>query len=387
MKVAVARTLADVEALRPAWERLDGEHISSDVDFFLSHARHAPHVIRPHVVLLEEGGEPTGLAVGRLESARSPTRLGYAMVFNPHVRSLTVVYGGLLSQDSNVGRLIDAVNGSLAPGEADVVRIRMLRLGSRAYDVAREDAPFLRREHFRKPVTHWRSTVPGSLDEFLTARSKERRRHVRRYARRLEESCGGEVEVGRLHSRGDLDRLFADTFEVYQRTYQASLGVGFSQGELNRRLTETCMDRGWFRGYVLYLRGKPVAFWHGNVYAGVFWSVATGFDPAYGDTRPGTYLLMRLIEDLCADESVRTIDFGFGDAEYKSHFGDESWLEEDVAVFEPRPKPVAINLGLSGVRGTVRTAQALATRTGRLPAMRRRWRTRLGDRAASGVPS
>jgi CelD/BcsL family acetyltransferase involved in cellulose biosynthesis len=94
---------------------------------------------------------------------------------------------------------------------------------------------------------------------------------------------------------------------------------------------------------------------------------------------------MRLIEDLCADESVHTIDFGFGDADYKSNFGDSSWLEEDVAVFEARLKPVAVNLTLSGVRGTVRTAQALARRTGRLPAMRRRWRARLGERAASGA--
>ena len=76
---------------------------------------------------------------------------------------------------------------------------------------------------------------------------------------------------------------------------------------------------------------------------------------------------------------------GFGDADYKSHFGDASWLEEDVAVFDGRPKPVAVNLALSGVRGTARTAQALARRTGRLPAMRRRWRARLGERAASGV--
>jgi CelD/BcsL family acetyltransferase involved in cellulose biosynthesis len=385
VNIAVARTLEDVEKLRPAWEKLDGNHINSDIDFFLAHARHAPQVVRPHVVLLEEDGEPTGVAVGRLEHARSPTRLGYAMMFNPHVRSLTVVYGGLLAQDANVVKLIDAVRGSIAPGEVDVMRIRMLRLGSRAQHVARGDASFLRREHFRRPVTHWRSTVPGSLEEFLAARSKERRRHVRRYGRRLEESCGGEVEVGRLHSRAELERLFDDTFEVYQRTYQATLGVGFSRGALNRRLTEACMDHGWFRGYVLYLRGRPVAFWHGNVYGGVFWSVATGYDPAYGDTRPGTYLLMRLVEDLCADETVHTIDFGFGNAEYKSHFGDESWLEEDVAVFEPRPKPVAVNLGLSSVRGMARTAQAVARRTGRLPALRRRWRARLGDRAASGA--
>jgi CelD/BcsL family acetyltransferase involved in cellulose biosynthesis len=385
MSGVVARSLEDVETLRPAWEKLKGGHINSDIDFFLAHARHAPQVVRPHVVLLEEGGEPAGLAVARLENARSPTRLGYAMVFNPHVRTLTVVYGGLIASEANVGKLVNAVRGSIDSREADVVRIRMLRLGSRAYDVAREEASFFRREHFRRPVTHWRSTVPGSLDEFLAARSKERRRHVRRYARRLEESCGGELEVGRFHSRSELERLFDDTFRVYQRTYQATLGVGFSRDALNRRLTEACMDRGWFRGYVLYLRGTPVAFWHGNVYGGVFWSVATGYDPAYGDARPGTYLLMRLIEDLCADESVHTIDFGFGHAEYKSTFGDESWLEEDVAVFEPRPKPVAINLGLSGVRGTVRTAQSLARRTGRLPAMRRRWRARLGDRATSGM--
>jgi CelD/BcsL family acetyltransferase involved in cellulose biosynthesis len=335
---------------------------------------------------VEEDGEPVGLALARLENARSPTRLGYAMVFNPRVRSLTVVYGGLLARDDpSLRKLVAAVGGSVGDREADVVRLRMLRVGSDVYEAAREHAPFLRREHFRRPMIHWRSQVPGSLDEFLAARSKERRRHVRRYAKRLEEAYAGEVAVGRLNTRADLERLFADSEIVHRRTYQAKLGVGFSRGSLNRRLTEACMDHGWFRGYVLYLRGKPVAFWHGNVYGGVFWSVATGYDPAHADDRPGTYLLMRLVEDLCADESVHELDFGFGDAEYKSHFGDESWLEEDVAVFEPRPKAVAINLGLSGVRGTVRSAQAVLGRTGGLPAARRRWRTRLSHRAAEGA--
>jgi Acetyltransferase (GNAT) domain len=388
MRIEVARTPEDVEALRPVWERLEKRYINSDIDFFLTHVRHAPGVLRPHVVHLEDDDGGVGLAVGRLEDARSPTRLGYAMVFNPRVRSLTVVYGGLLGSDEGtVARLVDAVGASLGPGEADVVRIRMLPLGSAAYEAASEGVSFLRREHFRRPVTHWRSTIPGSFDEFLAALSKERRRHVRRYAKRLQESYGDEIEISRLNSRADLDRLFADSEVVHRQTYQAKLGVGFSAGELNRRLTEACMDRGWFRGYVLYLRGQPVSFWHGNVYGGVFWSVATGYDPAYSEERPGTYLLMRLIEDLCADEDVHAIDFGFGDADYKSAFGDQSWLEEDVAVFEPSPKAVAINLGLSGLRGTVRTAQAVVKRTGQLPAARRRWRARLSERAASGARS
>ena len=98
MNIEVARTTADAEALRPVWEPLQ----RPDVD-------QAPRVLRPHVVVLEEGGEPVGLAVGRLEIARSPTRLGYAMLFNPHVRSLTVVCGGLPVDEGNVGRLVNAV--------------------------------------------------------------------------------------------------------------------------------------------------------------------------------------------------------------------------------------------------------------------------------------
>ena len=46
-------------------------------------------------------------------------------------------------------------------------------------------------------------------------------------------------------------------------------------------------------------------------------------------------MLAKLIEDLCADES-HTLDYGFGDADYKRRFGDASWLEEDVLVYAPR---------------------------------------------------
>ena len=133
------------------------------------------------------------------------------------------------------------------------------------------------------------------------------------------------------------------------------------------------MDRGWFRGYVLYLRDTPAAFWHGNAYRGVFGAGATAFDPAFGDDRPGTYLLMRLVEDLAADPSVHTLDFGFGDAEYKRHFGDESWLEEDVA--RPASRPAArAELRPDHDAGRDQAAREAAERAGALNAPRRRRR-------------
>jgi CelD/BcsL family acetyltransferase involved in cellulose biosynthesis len=252
----------------------------------------------------------------------------------------------------------------------------MLPVGSSLHAAARAAAPLLQRRRFAPALVHWHCAIPGTFEEFLAARSKERRRHVRRYGRRLEEAHD-QVEVRLFTSRAELDQLFADSAAVHRTTYQAALGVGFSDDELGRSLTELAMDRGWFRGAVLYLDGRPAAFWHGNAYRGTFATSATGFDPAEAGSRPGTYLLMRLVEDLCADPNVDTLDFGFGDAEYKRHFGDSSTLEEDVVVFEPRARPLAVNAGQTAVLATAAAGRWALARSGHLRSARKAWRERL----------
>ncbi len=94
---------------------------------------------------------------------------------------------------------------------------------------------------------------------------------------------------------------------------------------------------------------------------GVFPTGVPGFDPAYADLRVGNYVLLRLIADLCADESIDTLDYGFGDAEYKRRFGTRSWLEQDVHVFARRRR----------VRGRTRPAERATARGARRRALRR----------------
>ncbi len=117
---------------------------------------------------------------------------------------------------------------------------------------------------------------------------------------------------------------------------------------------------------MLYLRDKPVAFWHGNAYRGSFGVISTGFDPAYAEDRPGTYLLMRAVEDLSADGSAQVIDFGFGDADYKRHFGDGFVEEQDVGIFERRPRTIALNAAHSALGGATAAGRAVAGSTGAL---------------------
>jgi CelD/BcsL family acetyltransferase involved in cellulose biosynthesis len=377
----VARDEDEVEALRPEWEALQGEELTSDIDFFLTYARNAPGMIRPHVVLIERDGSPLALVASRLERGRVPTRLGYKTIFSPEMRTLTIVYGGIVAAEDNshAGLILDSLRASLTPGEQELVRVRGLAPGSALHVEASERASALRRERFARATAHWRSGLPGSLDEFLARRKKKVRWQARKDVAQLAEAYGDELEVRVFRSPDELDRLFEDTGRVHRLTYQSALGVGFSDRPLNRALTELGMRKGWFRGYVLYLREKPVAFWHGNAYNGVFGLGPTGFDPAHADDRPGAYLLMRLIGDLCDDESVHTFDFGFGDATYKRQLGDHCRMEEDLVVFAPRPRPFAVNVLRNALHGTTQVARSLLAGS-RVDDLRRRWRSRLASR-------
>jgi CelD/BcsL family acetyltransferase involved in cellulose biosynthesis len=377
LSLHVARTAEEIEALRPTWAALQGPQLTSDLDYFLTLIRHDSAVLRPHVVVVEQAGAATGLVVARLEDARLRARLGYGVTYAPRLRMLTVAYGGLLGDCGPALAFPDVLRESLAGERVDVVRLRMLPVGSSLHAAASAAAPPLQRRRLAPAALHWHCSIPDSFEEFLAARSKERRRHVRRYQRRLEEAHEQQVEVRLFTSRAELDQLFAETDAVHRTTYQAALGVGFSDDELCRSLTELGMDRGWFRGAILYLGGRPAAFWHGNAYRGTFATSATGFDPAESASRPGTYLLMRLVEDLCADPTVDTLDFGFGDAEYKRHFGDSNALEEDVVVFEPRARALAVNAGQTAVLATAAAGRWALARSGHLRSARKAWRERL----------
>jgi hypothetical protein len=112
---------------------------------------------------------------------------------------------------------------------------------------------------------------------------------------------------------------------------------------------------------------------------------STGFDPAYAEDRPGTYLLMRALDDLAGEGVTHSIDFGFGDADYKRHFGDGFAEEQDIGIFEPRPRLLVINALQCALGGATAGARAVAAGTGALGSMRRQRREGTASRLKSLV--
>jgi Acetyltransferase (GNAT) domain len=380
----VLRSVPELGSVREPWLRLQDDQILADPDFFEA-SQQDPAVIRPHVVVLERDGEPEAMFVARIEQLRLVSRLGYRKLYAPEVRSITVVYGGILGDvDEDVFRLLLAsVRDSLANGEADIASFRYLPIDSPFYRIAANEAPFLSRQHKADVETTWELELPGSIDDVLQLCSSKTRKNLRWYARKLERTYEGQLEIRRYTRPGQIDDFFRDIEVVAPKTYQGGLGVALRDTPLHRARTSLCLERGWLRGYVLVLDGLPCAFHYGEVYQGRFRLGRPGYDPAFAEFGVGTYLLLKVLEDLCRDEAARVVDYGMGHADFKERFSTRSWEEGSVIIYAPTFRGARINLTRTGLETSIGVAKRVAGRANLTRSLKRRFRERAPGSSAS----
>ena len=281
--------------------------------------------------------------------------------------------------ESTATRLMDAALEVFATRDAEVIRLPGISIESPVARALEERVSGLRREVLVKPRTHHQLTLPNTFDEFLASRSKGTKKNIKLYRNRFERTFGADTELKLLSSPEDLTRMREDLEAVAGKTYQRGLGVGFADSPEERALLDLSLTRGWFRAYVLYVADAPIAFWTGWAYGDTFYTGATGYDPAFASHRVGTYLLCRMIEDLCGGPSIRTVDFGSGDAAYKHQFGSETWSEQDLLVFAPTVRAVGVNATRTAVQAADLGAKRVLRSAGWGDTVKTRWRSRLRE--------
>jgi Acetyltransferase (GNAT) domain len=377
--VRVARTVAEVEALRPVFESVGTSYVDAELDVALAVIRTRPGVVRPHVTVVESRGRPAALAVGRIEELPFRVRLGYANVYRPTLRTLRVVHGGISGEiDNEIARaLVRGLDEALARDEADILLVPVVRVGS-ALDRALEEIPAaIRRQRLVTARTHHRLVLPATFEEWLAGRDHKSRYNLTRSASRIEQAFQGRLTLDRLDRPEHYDRVVRDLERVAAKTYQRGLGVGFADTPERRALVRIGLDRGWLRAWLLAVDAEPVAFWQGTVRNGTLYANTTGYDPAYARFGVGTYVQVRMFRDVIADPHVRAVDFGWGDAEYKARFGTESWEERDIVVFAPTWRAVRANLTRTAVVAVDRSVRRHLAAIGGTARVKKAWRARL----------
>jgi len=374
----VVRSIDEVESLRPLWERLQGSDLPSDIDYFLTVARYHPAVVRPHVVVVRPpDAEPT-LLVGHLSRLELGHRLGLWLPFRPTVRAINV-YRGIVGEPAP--RALAAALRSLAGelgGAADAILLRNLERESPLFEAAMRVFPARARQRWMPPKVRWASDIGSTLADTLAPRSPKTRENIRRIQRRIAVDFGAAAEVRIFCEPSEAETLFRDLDAVAVKTYQTRFSTVFRHSEFERRLTEVGLRKGWYRAYLLYVHGRPIAFWTGYSYGGAFgWRGVTGYDPDYRSYSVGTYLLTHVLDDLSRDPDVRLFSLGPGDFPYKRFFGDRRWEEVDVRILASTPRGLWVNAVGSTVQGLqsgLARAQAIRRVGERADALRARRR-------------
>jgi hypothetical protein len=373
-----AATSEACDSLRDAWADLEPARIDADPDFLGAVAGVRPEVLSPYVAAIGvDDAEWAAMAVGRLETIAVPCRLGYQRVPSPRLRTITIVDGGMIG-DLDVDRaerLVRDLVAAVDRGDAEALAFHKLRVGSPVHDAVMRVGAGLPRRRFRvdAPRSRWLLDLPDTLAAYRSSRSRSTRESLKRYEKKFERDFAGRYELRRFDQPGDLESILADMEPVAAKTYQRTLGVGFADNAEFRALIELGLRRGWFRAWVLYIDGGPVAFWFGFGYRGVFLIGSPGYDPALGDYRVGNYVHLRMVDDLCQDPTIMSVDYGSGDAEYKRRFGTSETEEQDVLVFGPGGRALGARLELDAAAALNRLAKRMVG--GRLAeTIRKRWR-------------
>ena len=377
-RVEVVRTVEEIERLKLVWDAVAWERDDAEFHEFLARVRLRDNVVSPFAILVFLGARPVAAVAARIELRPLQTNVGYRVVYAPKVTVLQVVPGGIVSSDAGaLALLVDALAAALADGEADVVALPPLPVDSDLYAVVRSLGGPLERQRFVAAWTRRQLALPAAFAEFLASRSRTTRRGVRNAANRLEAEFGETLRVETVREPGHLDRLVRDLDTVAGATYQRTLGAGFADTPEQRELLRVGLEQGRVLAYLLYIGDQPIAYWLCSVHRGTMYLTTGGFDHAYASQRVGVYLLMRVLEDACADPLVRTFDFGPGDTDYKRWFSDEGVRERNLFVFAPTFRARRINAVRTAILGVALIARKLADATRLTARLRGRWKRRL----------
>jgi hypothetical protein len=340
------RDLHELEALRAIWKSWPGTR-DSDLDFFSGVVRSRGRGCRPHVILLTRNTRPDAILVGLRERRKLPFRMGCFTICEPEVNVLEFVSGGLRgnASEENCAAFVRQAMRSLDEGDADMALWENLDVQSPLYKCAHQWPRFALRDHFPCIDDHWwLRNFPKGLDAFFMSLSRSQRSKLRRKYKNVLARFQGKAQVRCFRSLADLESAIADMEEIASKTDKRRVfGLGFFDTPQVREQMAVAAERGWLRIYILYLEQKPAAFWRGTVYGHCLQGDHVGYDPVWREFSPGIFLFLNILESL-RDDDIKSIDFGYGNTQFKQCLGDLRRLESRLHIYAPTLRGILLNL-------------------------------------------
>ncbi|MCB0165111.1 MAG: GNAT family N-acetyltransferase [Anaerolineae bacterium] len=340
--VFIARTIEEIEKIREGWQNLR-PYPTANIDYFLTELKTHSEIVRPYVLTIRNNGRLIAMLVGRIEDKQIEFKVGYKPLFNPKVRVLNIIEGGIIGDTSfEVCALyMSYLQKALQLQEADLVSFSDIPTDSYLYWLGTTQTGLISKDYEPHPNIQYRMTIPASLEDFYSLRKNKK--NLRKRVRKLEKDFSGRVAIKCYKTPQDVNQLCQDLEKVSSKTFKKATGDAFVNDAKTRNYLTLLAENGHLLAYVLYIDDKPIAFEGILKYKDVYFSHECGYDPDYETYRPGTYLMLKVIDQLSNDDQIQFMDWAAGDYEYKSRFCDLNWNVASFYIFQPSLRGIKLN--------------------------------------------
>jgi len=182
-------------------------------------------------------------------------------------------------------------------------------------------------QRFRRSVSPY-LTLSTSWDEYSRTRSRNFRKHLKKYWRLLEQA--GRLEVSRMQPGDDLAGWMDDVFAVNDVSWKAERGTNlFRSPEIRgffAALVPALAAQGWIDLHAIRLDGKLAVYELCFDYGGKLFSYNGAYRAELGQGSPGTALTAAVIESAC-DRGRSEYDMLRGAESYKLRWSESSRTE------------------------------------------------------------
>lgn len=174
--------------------------------------------------------------------------------------------------------------------------------------------------------------LSGTFEDYLATQfSAKTRQNLKRSVRKLKALNDDQPLLEVVTEPEHILGFLSEAAAISEQTFQTRLlDVGLLDTPRRREhLHKTAMS-GDARGYLLRLQGQAIAFAWCRHRAGRLVYDIIGYLPQHAQHSPGTVLLYLILEDLFNAGKYEALDFGVGEAQYKSMFATREEVLADV---------------------------------------------------------
>lgn len=188
--------------------------------------------------------------------------------------------------------------------------------------------------------------LPRTSAEYFGKFSSKTRNTFRRKEKKL-----GNIRVVRCSTADQVPDFLRDAHQISVNTWQTEqFGLRVRNDASDLAQFTFLASQGALRAYLLYQDDTPMAFIIGNQHRGLYRYEEVGFDRKYFSLSPGQTLLIKVLDDMFADNTPECFDFGMGDADYKRMFANVETKAGNIWLVPPGIQGRSLVAYLNGSR-------------------------------------